>query len=31
MPVMELPQEIPEGDCLCTNSVISFSVESPDL
>jgi hypothetical protein len=31
VPVMELPQRIAEGDCLCTNSVISFSVESPDL
>jgi len=33
VPMMELPQEISGEDCLCTNSVISFSfsVEGPDL
>jgi hypothetical protein len=28
--MMELPQGIVGGDCLCTNSVISFSTERPD-
>jgi hypothetical protein len=31
VPMMELPQAISGGDCLCTNSVISFFAESPDL
>jgi hypothetical protein len=31
VPLMELPQGTLEGDCLCTNSVISFSTECPDL
>jgi len=31
VPVMELPQGRFGGDCLCTNSVISFSTERPDL
>jgi hypothetical protein len=31
VPMMELPQRKLEGDCLCTNSVISFSTECPDL
>jgi len=29
--MMELPQGILGGDCLCTDSVISFSTERPDL
>ena len=31
VPVMELPQGRFGEDCLCTNSVISFSTESPGL
>jgi len=31
VPLMELPQGTLGEDCLCTNSVISFSTECPDL
>ena len=31
MPLMELPHDECEGDCLYTDSVISFSTECPDL
>ena len=31
VPVMELLQVLLGADCLCTNSVISFSTECPDL